>query len=68
MVHLVGYLGWVDFDFGCFAICLALLDGELAELAEQVEKLVEHQRSESSKSNYPTRWATLYNEQGWGVS
>ena len=34
-------------------------DEELAELALQVGKMVEHHRSKSSRSNYPTRWTIL---------
>ena len=38
----------------------AWADGELAEVAEQAGKWVEHHRSESTQPNYLTRWATLY--------
>ena len=37
--------GWVDFHFGCFTLSLVLL-GELAELVEKVEMLVEHHLSD----------------------
>ena len=37
----------------------AWADGELAELAEQVEKMVEYHRSKSTQPNYPTRWTSL---------
>ena len=36
-------------------------DGKLAELAEQLGKIVEHHRSKSTQPNYPTRWTTLFN-------
>ena len=38
----------------------AWADGELAELAEQVGKMVEHHRSKSNQTNYPSGCPTLY--------
>ena len=38
MAHLLTNLGWVDFDLDCTTLCL----GKLAEVAEQVGKMVEH--------------------------
>ena len=62
VVHLVGPLGWVDFLFWMFHLLpgSAWALGKLAELAEQVGKMVEHYRSKSTQPNYPTRWNTLY--------
>ena len=64
--HHVSVLGWVDFDLGYSTLCLVLLglmpNGKLAELAEQVGKMVEHLRSKSTQPNYAPRWSTLYLE------
>ena len=38
----------------------ACADGKLAEMTEQVGKMVEHLRSKSTQSNHLTRWITLY--------
>ena len=67
LCHSTGWPIWSDSwvglsYFGCFTFCLVLLglNGDLAELAEQVDKLVEQPRStKSSLSKYLTRWSTL---------
>ena len=66
MVHLVGYQSWVDFDLGC--VEQPGDDGKLAELAEQMAKMVEHLRPKSTQPNYPTRWTTLYSPSMLNVS
>ena len=45
VTHLLLHLGCVDLDFECSTVCLILLargDGNLAELAGQIGKMVEH--------------------------
>ena len=37
----------------------AWADGNLAELAEQVDKMVEHYRSKATQPNYPSGCPTL---------
>ena len=45
--HLLASLGWVDFDFWLFHPLpgSAWADGKLAEMSEQLGKIVEHPKS-----------------------
>ena len=52
-------LGWHWFGCSPHLPGSAWADGKLAELAEQVGKMVEHLGSKSTQPNYPTRWTTL---------
>ena len=53
--HLPANFGWVDFDDGS-----AGADGKLAELAEQLGKMVEHPKSKSAQPRFARRWVPLY--------
>ena len=53
-------LGWLSFWQFHLLPSSAWADGKLAELAEQVDKLVEHHMCESTHPKYPTRGDTLY--------
>ena len=61
--QLLANLSWVDFDFGCSTLCLVLspdwADGKLAELAEQLGKMVEHPKSKSTQPRFARIWVPL---------
>ena len=48
VAHLVGYQGWVDFDFGYSTFSLVLLG-----------LMRDRQITDQGQTNYPTRWDTL---------
>ena len=59
------YTGWSIWSVGWVVLTLiwarsAWADGKLAELAEQVGKMVEHLKSKSTQPNYLPRWTTLH--------
>ena len=59
MVHL-DLISWVGLIVPLAVILQGFAWTVLAELAEQVGKIVELHRLESTQSNYLTRWTNLY--------
>ena len=57
VAHLLASLGWVDFDVPPSAWA----DGKLADVAEQVGKMMEQHKSKSTQPRFSTAWAFLYN-------
>ena len=59
VVHLVGKMGWVDFDLRCSNILLSQFC-QFPISPSRTRQLVEQPKSKSTQPSYPTRWTTMY--------
>ena len=60
-------LGWLWFWLFHPLPGSAWADGKLAELAEQLGKMVEHPKSKSTQPKFAKRWTSLYKQRNYGA-